>query len=602
MGPSGAHRSERYCTMRLTPESGRFRPGILVILLVALALVAAACTSDADETTTTAAAGEATTTTAATADETTTTAEPGVEVSNPGVFVHAADDEPTTLDPAAVEPGEGGETVILQVYERLLEIGIVGPDPVPSLATEVPTVANRLISEDLLTYTFPIREGVLFHDGNTLTANDVKFSWDRAMEMDLPEGNAGILNDNIAETTAVDDATFEVVLQQPNAAFLNAVVPAMVSSIVSQAAVEANGGVAAGEVSEYMATNMAGTGPYKLVVWNRGENIQAEIFDDYWGTPANLDLRIEIGSEPDIRVLGLRAGDYDTIETDPSFIGDIEGAEGVTIFAEGLTVEPIHIGFNLNIPDPPGAPEDTIPADFFHDPAVRQAFNYAFDYDAFVAGALGGFGDFNPHYIPIGIFGYDPAAPVYGAQDAAKAEELFREAGYWDDGFTISVITEEANLFEVAALVLKDSLETLNPNIEVRVLSVAEAVFDDAHASDPMPYAMWVKNADPFADPHAYLDSYAHPDGEWGQIHGFRQGYVDPDQVASLIDAASVEADPDARAAIYSEIQFLLFDDPMWLIAAQEGVVMAHRDWVQNFTTNPLWPRPSLRFALMDKG
>jgi len=589
--------------MRLTRDTRRSSPGVLVILLLVLAMVAAACTSDADDTTTSAAAGDGTTTTAAEADEpTTTAAEAGGEAcSNPNVFVHAADDEPTTLDPAAVEPGEGGETVILQVYERLLEIGIVGPDPVPGLATEVPTVENGLISADLLTYTFPIREGVVFHDGNALTANDVKFSWDRAMEMDLPEGNAGVLNDNIAETRVVDDSTFEVVLVQPNAAFLNAVVPAMVSSVVSQAAVEANGGVVAGEVSEYMATNMVGTGPYQLVAWNRGENIQAVVYGDYWGTPANLDLRIEIGSEPDIRVLGLRAGDYDTIETDPSFIGDIEGAEGVTIFAEGLTVEPIHIGFNLNIPDERGAPEDTIPADFFHDPLVRQAFNHAFDYDAFVAGALGGFGDFNPHYIPIGIFGYDPAAPVYGAQDAAKAEELFREAGYWDDGFTISVITEEANLFEVAALVLKDSLESLNPNFEVRVLAVAEAQFDDAHATDPMPYAMWVKNADPFADPHAYLDSYAHPDGEWGEIHGFRQGYADPDQVASLIDAASVEPDPDARAEIYSELQFLLYDEPMWLIAAQEGVVMAHRSWVQNFTTNPLWPRPSLKFALMGK-
>ena len=233
--------------MRLT--HGRFRPGVLIVLLLALALVAAACTSDADETTTTTAAtGGETTTTAAGGEETTTTAaEAGGACGSEGVFVHAADDEPTTLDPAAVEPGEGGETVILQVYERLLEIGEVGPDPVPGLATEVPTVENGLISADLLTYTFPIREGVTFHDGNALTANDVKFSWDRAMEMDLPEGNAGILNDNIAETTVVDDATFEVVLQQPNAAFLNAVVPAMVSSVVSQAAVEANGGVAAGE-------------------------------------------------------------------------------------------------------------------------------------------------------------------------------------------------------------------------------------------------------------------------------------------------------------------------------------------------------------------
>ena len=65
------------------------------------------------------------------------------EVQNPGVLVHAADDEPTTLDPAQVEPGEGGETVILQVYERLLEFGPSGPDLVPALATEVPTHRER---------------------------------------------------------------------------------------------------------------------------------------------------------------------------------------------------------------------------------------------------------------------------------------------------------------------------------------------------------------------------------------------------------------------------------------------------------------------------
>ena len=590
--------------MTIRTTRGRWR---LLAMLLALALVAAACTSD-DGADTTAADDGATTTQGSDDgggdDGTTTTAgDDGGdgEVMNPGVLVHAADDEPTTLDPAQVEPGEGGETVILQVYERLLEIGPDGPDLVPGLATEVPSVENGLISDDGLTYTFPIREGVVFHDGTPLTADDVKYSWDRVMEMDLPDGAASVLSDIVAETRVVDEFTFEVDLQVASAAFLNTAVVAMVSSIVSQDAVEANGGIVAGEPNEYMQTNMVGTGPYALVAWNRGENIQLEVFEDYWGTPANLDVRIEVGPTPDVRVLGLRAGDFDTIEADPSFIGDIEGAEGVTIVGEGLTVEPIHIAFNLNIPDGVLPEEDTIPTDFFHDPRVRQAFNHAFDYQAFVDGALGGFGDFNPHYIPQGIFGYDPTAPVYSEPDAALAEQLLTDAGYCPDGFTASVITEEANLFEVAALVLKDSLERLPCNITIRVLAVAEAQFDDAHAQDPIEYAMWVKNADPFADPHAYLSSYTHPDGEWGEIHGFRNGYQDPDRIAQLIDDAEVELDTDARAELYAEVQRLLYDDPMWVIAAQEGVVAAYRDWVQGWTSNPLWPRPSLKFALMDK-
>ncbi|MDH3194518.1 MAG: ABC transporter substrate-binding protein [Acidimicrobiia bacterium] len=559
-------------------------------LLLALTLLAAACNSTTSETT-------------QPGDNTETTDAPtgGDDIKNPGLLVHAADDEPSTLDPAQVEPGEGGETIILQVYERLLEIGSGGPDLVPGLATEVPTVDNGLISADGLTYTFPIREGVVFHDGTDLTASDVKYSWDRVMEMDLPEGAAGVLSDIVAETRVVDDYTFEVDLHKASAAFLNTAVVAMVASIVSEEAVEANGGIVAGEQNDFMQGNMVGTGPYTLTAWNRGENIQLEIFDNYWGTPAFLDVRIEIGPTPDVRVLGLRAGDFDTIEADPSFIGDIEGAEGVTIFGQGLTVEPIHIGFNLNIPEGALPAEDTIPTDFFHDPLVRRAFNHAFDYAGFIDGALGGFGDFNPHYIPQGIFGYDPAAPVYDAQDLAMAEQLFTEAGYCPEGFVVSVITEEANLFETAALVLKDSLESLPCNIEVRVLAVAEAQFDDAHAQDPIEYAMWVKNADPFADPHSYVSSYQHPDGEWGVIHGFANGYADPEKVGDLIDAAEIELDSDARAAIYSELQFMLYDDPMWLIAGQEGVVAAYRSWLKGWESNPLWPRPSLKFALIDK-
>jgi peptide/nickel transport system substrate-binding protein len=558
--------------------------GAFAVVLV-LGLVLASCTTDGGEGDD---GGQA------------ATGPDAVQVSNPGELVHAADDEPGSLDPAQVEAGEGGETVILQVLDRLVEFAPEGPELAPSLATEVPTADNGLISEDGITYTFPIREGVTFHDGSALTADDVKFSWDRVLTMDLPESSASLLADTVEETRVVDESTFEVTLQQPNAAFLNSVVTQAVASIVASETVEANGGVTPGEPNEFMATNPVGTGPYRFVAWNRGENMLFEAYEDYWGEPAALDLRIEIVPDPDVRVLGLRAGDYDSIETDPSFIGDVEGAEGIEVFAGEFLLEPIHIGMNLNIPEGALPGEDTIPTDFFFDPRVRQAFNYAFDYQGFVDGALGGFGATVPHYFPQGVLGYDESMPVY-EQDLARAEELFREAGWWEEGFTISVITEEANLFEVAALVLKDSLEGLNPNFEVRVLALAESRFDEFHATEPLPFAMWVKNADPFADPHAFMREYVHPDGPWGTVHGFANGYQDPEQIASLIDEASVTTDTDQRVEIYGQLGELLFEDPMWILAGNEVALNAHRDWVQNFVMNPLWPRPGLKFALFDK-
>jgi peptide/nickel transport system substrate-binding protein len=560
-------------------------------LLLVVALVAASCTRQPVTTQPPTDTGAATTAPTDDTEPTETTTAAGV--TNPGLYVHAADDEPLSIDPAQAAAGEAGETVITQVYERLVEIGPGGPDLIPGLASEVPSVENGLISEDGLTYTFPIREGVTFHDGSQLTADVVKFSWDRALTMDLPEGNSSILSDLVADTQ-VDGNNFVVTLNERNAAFLNSVVTAAVASIVSQEGVEA------GQPNDFFTSNAIGSGPYRLTAWNRGENIQMEAFEDYWGEPASLDARIDQVADADVRALGLQAGDYDSIETDPTFITDLEGAEGVTLFSGDFLLEPVHVGLNLNIQEELLPPEDTIPADFFWDPRVRQAFNFAFDYEGFIDGALAGLGGVVPHYLPQGMLGYDESLPTY-QQDFEQAEALFRETGWWDEGFTLTVLAEEGGIFEVAGLVMRDSMAALNPAFDIRVLAVVEAQFDSAHAEDPFQYAAWIKNADPFADPAALFSAYIHPDGEWGSVHGFRNGYQDPDLIASLVDEAAVELDTDRRVEIYQELAELLFNDPMWIIPGNERALMAHRSWVQNFDMNPLWPRPSLKFVYFDK-
>ena len=522
----------------------------------------------------------------------------GGEVSNPGVFVHALDGEPTSLDPARAALGEYGEQAIIQVYEYLVDVGPDSPEPIPALATEVPTQENGLVSADGLTYTFPIREGVKFHDGSDLTAEVVKYSWDRAMEMALPEGQASLLSDTIEETRVVDEFTFEVTLQAPNAAFVTSVVYSTPAAIVSMEAVESNGGVVAGEPNSFMDANMVGTAPHRFVSWERNEQLNFEIFEDYWGEPAQLDARWQNVPEESAILLGLRAGDYDAIQFQPTFASELEGAEGINLDTSGLLLEPFQLAFNLNIPAGALPRGDTIPADFFHDRRVRQAFNFAFDYDAFINGILEGLGE-PATYIPPGVLGYDPEAPVY-EQDLEQAEALFREAGWWDEGFEVSVLVEDNPAFEPIGLILKDSLEGMNPNFRVNVLTVAEAQFDEAHGADPFEFAMWIKNADPFVDPHYYMSTYMHPDGEWGERLGFRNGYEDPDRIAELIDRGFESTDVDEREAIYSELLELLYEDPMWIYPAQEVNAQAYRDWVDGFVYNPLWK--TLRWRFYGKG
>ena len=516
------------------------------------------------------------------------------EVRNAGLIVHHQNAEPTSLDPARTEQGEKGEAFIDNVYERLLDVGTDGPDLIPSLATEVPTTENGLVSEDRLVYTFPLREGVVFHDGTDFSADDVVFSWERVMTMNLPEGQAAALVDSVESVVAVDDFTVEVTLTEPDASFLYSVVLNTAASVVSPEAVEENGGVVADTPNEWMDTNMVGTGPYTFGEWRRGESLSMDIFEGYWGEPAKANVRWDITPEESSRVLALIAGAADIIDLSPSNVTDVEEAEGVSIITGGLLLEPIHLGFNMRSDNLPSG--DTIPADFFADKRIRQAFNYAFDYDTYINSFLDGYGARYTAYVPQGVFGYDESAPVY-EYDLEKAAELMEQTPYWEQGFTVSVLVQAGEPeFEGVALLMKDGIEKLNPNFRVNVVNQAETQFDEALGADPVPYALWVKNADPGADPHQFFDPHQHPDGDWGSKHGMRDAYEDPDRIADLIDAGKATVNPDERFEIYAELQRLLYEDPMWVYAAQEGLAFPYRTWLEGFVVNPLWRGPHYEY------
>ncbi len=523
------------------------------------------------------------------------TAEPSQTESD--TFVHAINGEPLSLDPARASLGEFGEQAILQVYETLVDVGPDGPELQPLLATEVPDQSNGLISDDGLTYTFPIREGVVFHDGSELTADDVLFSWERAMTMALPEGQSETLSDTIASMEVVDDYTFEVTLVEPSAAFLTSVVYSTPAMVVSQEVVEANGGVEAGQPNEFMDANMVGTNAHRFTSWERNEQLNFEIFEDYWGEPAALNARWAVVTEEAGRTIGLRGGDYDAIQANPTFVEDLEGVDDVCLITDALLLEPLQLAFNLNIEEGTLPDDDTIPADFFHDVRVRQAFNYAFDYDGFINGFLDGFGE-PAGILPPGIVGYSEDQPFY-EQDLGRAEELLTEAGYWEDGFELSILVEANPVFEPIGLILKDNLEALNPNFRVNVLTVSESQFDQAHGEVPFQYAAWIKNADPFLDPAFYIETYQAPYGDWGEVMGFANGYEDPEGLQERIDAAARETDAEVRQGLYEDLVVELHESPMWIYPAQEGNVQAYRCNVEGFEYNPLWK--TLRWRFYDK-
>jgi peptide/nickel transport system substrate-binding protein len=522
------------------------------------------------------------------------------EIKNPDVLSVATDDEPESLDPAAIEDNGLGRTAVMLGYDRLLDVATRGTELVPSVATEVPSQENGLISEDGLTYTFNLRDDVKFHDGSDLTADDVKYSWERVMTMNLPEGQAQNFV-GIDEINVVDDYTLEVRLKEVDASFLYNVAASMPASVVNPEVVEANGGVQADQPNEFMAQNMAGSGQYEFIAWERGERLTFEVFEEYWGEPAKKDLRWFNVLDPNVSTLGLRAGDYDIIEGVPAIIPDVEGAPGVIVNTDTPGLQLLQIGFNMNIPVEDLPKGDDIPADFFHDKRVRQALNYAFDYESFIEGPLSGAATRGSFFIPEGMYAHDADAPIF-EYDLEKAEQLFRDSGWWDRGFRVSVIAEEDSSFEAQALILKDGVESLNDKFQINVMALPEARFDELMARQPIPVGMWSWTTPEFRDPHSYYMDSAHPEGRWGTLAGLGEGYENPDEIARMIEEANRELDPDARADLYVELQQVMFDEAPSLLPAQESLVLAYRDWLTGVVANPMWPRPGLRYSLYGKG
>ena len=557
-------------------SSMRLKGGVAVVAVLAFAGVGAACSPSADDD-----GG-------------------GGPVQNPDVLAVATDDEPEGLDPAGIEDNGLGRTAVLSGYDRLLDIDPAGTDLIPSVATEVPSLDNGGISEDGLTYTFNLRDDVKFHDGSDLTAEDVVYSWERVITMNLPEGQAENFS-TIDSMDAPDATTFVVTLSQIDASFLYNVVASMPASIVNPDVVEANGGVQADTPNEFMSQNMAGSGQYILTSWERGERLNFEVNDDYWGEKAKMDLRWFNVQDPNVSTLGLRAGDYDMIEGVPSIIPDVEGASGVTLNPDTPGLQLLQIGFNMDIPVDELPEGDDIPADFFHDKRVRQAFNYSFDYDAMREGALSGASTRGSFFIPEGMYGHDPDAPIYD-YDPAEAERLFKETGWWDQGFTVSIVAEEDSSFTDQALILKDGIEALNPDFHINVMALPESRFDEIMATSPIPAALWSWTTPEFRDPHSYFMDSAHPEGRWGVLAGLGEGYEDPNEIASMIEAANQELDLDARAELYAELQQVMYDEAPSLLPAQENLILAYRDWLTDVVANPMWPRPGLRYSLYGKG
>ncbi|UWR64720.1 ABC transporter substrate-binding protein [Phaeobacter inhibens] len=313
--------------------------------------------------------------------------------------------EPPHLDPTSAAAGAIDQVLYSNVFEGLTRFMGDG-SVVPGLAE------SWEISEDGLNYTFTLQDGVTFHDGTTMDAEDVKFSLDRARAEDSTNAQKALFAD-IASVDVVDPLTVKLTLSQPNGNLL--------FNLAWGDAV-----IVAPETIDTIKTAPVGTGAFTFTNWVQGDRIDLARNPDYWGeAPALNAATFKFISDPTAAFAAMMAEDIDAFsafpapenlpqfEADPRFQVLIGSTEGETILS-------------INNKQAP-----------FDNPKVRAAVAHAIDRQAIIDGAMFGYGT------PIGTH-FAPHNPAYvdltgtSAHDPEKSRALLAEAGL-ADGFTTTL-------------------------------------------------------------------------------------------------------------------------------------------------------------------
>lgn len=483
------------------------------------------------------------------------------EEAVPQTLVFGRGGDSVSLDPAIVTDGESFK-VTENIFETLLNFGEQDTSVNPGLAKEWE------VSEDGLTYTFHLQEGVKFHDGTDFNAEAVVKNverWKGGAEekfyyfhsMFKSEGE-----DIIKSVEAVDDYTVVFTLSRPQAPFLKNIAMSPFG-IASPTAFESAG--------DAFGDNPVGTGPFKFVEWKRNDSITVEKNEDYWqeGLP-KLD-KIIFRSIPDnsARLNALTTGEIDLADgINPSDAATVESNAELQLIERPS----MNVGYlGLTTTRKP-----------FDNALVRQAVNYAIDKQAIVDAFFQGRAEVAVNPMPSSISGYNEEIKGY-PYDPEKAKELLAEAGY--DG-------EEIELWAmpVPRPYMPDGqkvAEAIQKNLADVGIPSKIVTFEWAT------YLEKAKNGE--AD--AFLLGWT---GDNGDADNFLYTLLDKDTIGSnnytyysneevheLLISAQSETNEEKRNELYKQAQAIIHEDAPWVPLAHSTPLLAAKKGVTDYFPHP---------------
>lgn len=438
----------------------------------------------------------------------------------------------TTWDPVASFSTE--VFYLANIYEPLLWV-----NPADADERFRPALAERWESDpDKTTWTFHLREGVRFHDGEPLTAAAVKASVEAAAE----RGGASFIWAPLAEITVPDDLTVVFHLDRP--APVDLIASSMYGAwIVSPAALAA----AEQDPQHFETPVAAGTGPYQLAEYLPGQRVVLEQYPDYWGgwdsRPHYRQVIAEITSESVVQQQMLEGGQADLATSVPlENIDQLAADERFTV-TECPTLNN-YVGFFNTTREP------------LDDPVVRRALSLALPYQEIIEVGAEGFGTQARGPVPHGVFPHSERVPQY-QQDLDEAARLLADAGY-DDGFTLELTHAAENQAQQRfAPLIKDAFARIGVEVEINPILFNQqwerAKADPATAQDIFLLLYWPTYSD------------AGSDNLWSLFHSseapfFNLSYWENETYDQLVDEATTltATDPDRALALYEQAMTLL--------------------------------------------
>lgn len=422
-----------------------------------------------------------------------------------------------TADPEGLDPQRTAAVATLEVTSNIFDT-LITCDPdwniIPDLAKD------WKVSDDGMSITFYLNEGVLFHNGREMTAADVKYSFERLQGEESPKAS---MYKNIKSIDIEDDYTITFTTENLDVDFLLSFAYPWTAIIPE-------------ECSDDLKTNPVGTGAYKYVEWIPQQSVKLVRNDEYFGEKANIE-NVEFVLIPDYtsQLAALMVGDIDITEVTADQIdvlNNTDGVKGVTIPQNAIQI------LALNQEN-----------EYLSNVKVRQAIAMAIDKDEIIDTVVWGNGTKIGSHLPVTSPYYVDTNDVM-PYDVEAAKALLAEAGY-PDGFTISLkLPKPYQPHCDAGQIIADQLSKIGINCEIEIIEWATWMSD---VYTDKKYDMTVVSHSGRLDPYNFLSRYKSTSGDYISL---LSGDVD-----ALLDEALQETDEAKRKEIYAEIQNILAEE-----------------------------------------